>query len=93
MPLKLAEVNEESRIKDAVKERQGVSLRESFNLELCQNPIWKTVDKSKWKTPRGISYEGQKGSSSNWHSLIGGTGTNRVALAGANAKKNRGGSW
>ena len=86
MPLKLAEVGEESRIKDAVKERQGVSLRENFNLELCQNPIWKSVDKSKWKSTRGISYEGQKGSSSNWHTLIGGTGTTRVALAGANAK-------
>ena len=93
MPLKLAEVGEESRIKDAVKERQGVSLRENFNLELCQNPIWKSIDKSKWKAPRGISYEGQKGSSSNWQSLIGGTGTTRVALAGHNAKNNRGGSW
>ena len=35
MPLKLAEVDEESRIRDAVKERGSVSLRESFNLELC----------------------------------------------------------
>ena len=58
LPLKLVEVTDSSRIKDAVAERGSVSLRESFDLNLCENPVWKSVDKTKWKDPRGMSYEG-----------------------------------
>ena len=58
MPLKLAEVNEPSRIKEGIAERQGVSLRESFNMDMYNNPIWKSVDKQKWRSQRGVSYEG-----------------------------------
>lgn len=56
MPLKLAEVNEPSRIKDGIADRAGVSLRESFDLELFTNPVWKSVDKQKWRSKRGMSY-------------------------------------
>ena len=34
LPLKLAEVSEQSRLKDAIEERGGVSLRESFDARL-----------------------------------------------------------
>ena len=50
LPLKLAELDEHSRIQDAVQEREGVSLRESFNLALFENPVWKQIDKGRWKT-------------------------------------------
>ncbi len=62
MPLKLAEVSEPSRIKDAIDERGSVSLRESFNMQLYEHPVWKSVEKKKWRgDKRGISYEGQLG--------------------------------
>ena len=76
MPLKLTEVNEGSRAQDAVKEREGVSLRESFDLKLFENPVWKSVEKKKWRHPRGISYQGQVANhvSTQRQTLLGGTG-------------------
>ncbi len=59
MPLKVADVSEAARLKDAIAESGNVSLRESFNLELYENPVWKSVDKQKWRSQRGMSYEGQ----------------------------------
>ena len=59
LPLKMAEVDDQSRIKKGVLERGSVSLRESFDMNLCENPIWKSVDKTKWKSQKGMSYEGQ----------------------------------
>ena len=90
MPLKLAEVTDQSRIKDAVAERAGVSLRESFDLNLCENPVWKSVDKTKWKNPRGMSYEGQLAPhvSTQRQTLLGGTG-----LAHNSVTASRGNSW
>ena len=61
MPLKLVEVNDASRINDGIAERQGVSLRESFNMDLFNHPVWKSVEKSKWRSKQGMSYEGQLG--------------------------------
>lgn len=61
VPLKLAEVGETSRVREAIKEREGVSLRDSFNHNLYTNPVWKSVDKAKWRNPKGMSYEGQIG--------------------------------
>ena len=45
MPLKLADVNEPVRIKNGIEDRCNVSLRESFNMELYKNPVWKSVEK------------------------------------------------
>ena len=45
VPLKLAEVDDSSRIKERIAEREGVSLRESFNMSLYNHPVWKSVDK------------------------------------------------
>ena len=72
----MTENDEQSRIKDAVQERGAVSLRESFDLNLCENPVWKSVDKTKWKNPRGMSYEGQLAPhvSTQRQTLLGGTG-------------------
>lgn len=52
------EVMEHDRVQKAVKERQGVSLREDFNMNLYQRPQFKKVEREKWKDPRGMSYEG-----------------------------------
>ena len=54
----MAEVDESARLQDAIKEQGRKSLRESFDLELYQNPIWKNVDKSKWRDIKGMSYKG-----------------------------------
>ena len=51
MPLKFVEVGETERMRDAIKERGSVSLRESFNRNLYNNPVWKSVDKAKWRNP------------------------------------------
>ena len=58
MPLKLAEVGETGRINEAIKEQGCVSLRDSFNMKMYVNPVWKSVDKAQWKNPRGMSYKG-----------------------------------
>lgn len=55
----MADVDDQARIKKGVEERASVSLRESFDQNLCENPVWKSVDKSKWRSKRGMSYEGQ----------------------------------
>ena len=57
-PLKLAEVGETGRINEAIKEQGCLSLRDSFNMKMYSNPVWKSVDKAKWKNPRGMSYQG-----------------------------------
>ena len=76
MPLKLTDTTDLGRIKESVAERAGVSLRESFNLDIYKNPVWKSVDKKKWRSRRGMSYEGQ--SANHVHRLcvthLGGTG-------------------
>ena len=54
----MADVDDQARIKKGVEERASVSLRESFDQNLCENPVWKSVDKSKWRSQRGMSYEG-----------------------------------
>ena len=91
MPLKLAEVTDSSRIKDGIAERTGVSLRESFNLEIYQNPVWKSVDKKKWRTRRGISYEGQQGNhiTKLIQTNLGGTSKQNASIAA----HRRGQSW
>ena len=62
MPLTFAEVGESGRIKEAIDERGSVSLRESFNMKLYEQPVWKSVEKKKWRgDKRGLSYEGQFG--------------------------------
>ena len=61
VPLKLADVDELNRIKLAIKEQGNASLRESFNMDLYERPVYKSVEKTKWKTARGMSYEGQSG--------------------------------
>ena len=58
LPLKYVEVGEAGRLHDAIKEQAGTSLRESFDNNLYQNPVWKSVDKKKWRDQRGMSYEG-----------------------------------
>ena len=95
MPLKLADVGETGRISEAIKEQGCVSLRDSFNMKMYINPVWKSVDKAQWKNPRGMSYKGQTAPhvSSLRKSLLGGTGLANATLAGSNAKQNRGGSW
>ena len=59
LPLKLNEVREQERMQDTINEMGNVSLRESFNMDLYERPIWKHVDKQKWKDPKGMSYSGQ----------------------------------
>jgi len=58
------------------------------------NPVWKSVDKTKWRNPRGMSYEGQLAHhvSTNRTSLLGGTGLAKTFLDGKKNKNNRGGS-
>ena len=43
---------------DGIADRNNTSLRESFDFKLYNNPIWKSVEKRKWRTKKGISYEG-----------------------------------
>ena len=76
LPLKLAEVSDAARIKEGIADRQGVSLRESFNMDLYNRPQWKSVEKQKWRSKRGISYEGQTANhvSNQRQSFLGGTG-------------------
>ena len=58
------------------------SLRESFNAEMYLNPVWKGVDKKKWKHPKGMSYSGQihEHVSKERASLRGGTGLQNTAI-------------
>jgi hypothetical protein len=37
----------------------GKSLCENFNMLMYTEPVWKPIQKSKWRTPRGMSYTGQ----------------------------------
>lgn len=85
MPLKLTEVNEPSRIKDGIAERAGVSLRETFDLELYNNPVWKSVDKRKWRSSQGMSYEGQIASHviTGRQTQLGGSSKQNVAIMAA----------
>ena len=82
VPLKLAEVNDPERIKEGIAARAGVSLRESFNLELYSNPVWKSVEKQKWRTQRGMSYEGHLANHVNTmrQSALGCTGKQNAAI-------------
>ena len=59
------------------------------------NPVWKSVEKAKWKNPRGMSYEGQLCNHVLTHrsSLMGGSGLQRAAIDASKAKTGRGGSW
>ena len=95
MPLKLAEVGETARIRDAVQERGNVSLRESFNANLYENPVWKSVDKQKWRSARGMSYEGQLANHVNTQrqTLLGGTGLVNTAMAQVMKAKGKSGTW
>ena len=58
-PQHFADTTDESRIKRATDKQASVSLKESFDLSLFENPVWKEVKKQKWQTPKGISYSGQ----------------------------------
>jgi len=58
-PMAYVDKHDAERIARAVKAQASVSLKESFNLELFENPVFKEVEKSKWKTPNGMSYSGQ----------------------------------
>ena len=64
-------------------------------MNMCINPEFKSVDKAKWATSKGMSYEGQTSQhvSSLRRSLLGGTGLANATITGNKAKKNRGGSW
>ena len=88
LPLRMTEHNEQSRINDAVAERGSVSLRESFDLNLFENPVWKSVDKAKWRgDPRGMSHKGRTAAH---------VGTIRSSLLGGSntmAKTNVGLTW
>jgi len=82
VPLKFAELDEHSRIREGIEERAGASLRENFNMELYLNPVWKSVDKKMWRSKRGMSYEGQPAShvATQRQTLFGGTGLQNTAL-------------
>lgn len=54
-------------------------MRENFDLKLYENPVWKVIDKKKWKSPKGFSYEGQNSPHVNVNNNS--PGLNRVAIA------------
>lgn len=58
LPLKVKDVGEASRIKEAIAERNSTSLAESFDMNLYQHPIYKSIDKKKWLDTKDMSYEG-----------------------------------
>ena len=58
LPLRLADVSETGRIKEAIKDQGSTSLRDSFNMGMYANPVWKSVDKAQWRSARGMSYSG-----------------------------------
>lgn len=98
LPLKINDVDEANRIKDAVKERNNTSLRESFDMNLYENPVFKNVDKKKWMDQNDMSYEGQSGLhlTTRGQTLLGGTGLANSVFTTAYSKAGkscRGGSW
>lgn len=52
------ETDEGARISRAVAEINGKSLCEGFDTLLYLEPIYKPIQKHKWRTPRGMSYSG-----------------------------------
>jgi hypothetical protein len=58
-PMAYVDKTDEQRIERAVKAQASVSLKETFDLELFENPVFKEIEKNKWRTPNGMSYSGQ----------------------------------
>ena len=61
LPLKYTDEKDDSRIKQAIQDREGVSLRESFNMNMYKYHQFKPIEKKKWRSPLGMSYQGQFG--------------------------------
>ena len=57
--LRFKETDEGSRVQAAIAKDGNLSLKEDFNLLLFEQPVWKQVDKEKWRTAEGMSYRGQ----------------------------------
>ena len=47
--MKFQDTNEPKRITDAIKKQAETSLCESFDLKLCLEPVWREINKEKWK--------------------------------------------
>jgi len=58
LPIKLVDTDEVARVKKSVALEANASLKESFDLKMYQQPVWKKIEKSKWRTPNGMSYSG-----------------------------------
>lgn len=53
--MKYEQVNEVKRVQAAVQRQGQASLAEGFDKKMYSNPIWKKVDKSKWRTTNGMN--------------------------------------
>jgi len=60
----------------------SATLRDGFDLEMIERPIWRKVEKTKWQSPNGFSYSGQLGAhvANSKTSLLGTTHKTEMAL-------------
>lgn len=57
-PIKLVDTDEVTRVKNSVALDANASLKESFDLQMYKQPVWKKIEKSKWRSPKGMSHSG-----------------------------------